>query len=119
MGSRKVADSLELEEELGYDLEEPAVDAAAGPAPAPGVPPTREDMRERVRAALAEGRTTPDEILADMYASLYWTECQITGFVNAFASSRLGRKMISRAEKQARAEGFTPPGGGTEDGSSS
>lgn len=66
----------------------------------PGMPavPSRQQMRERVRQALAAGETTVEEVVADMYASQYWTELQITGFLAAFNSSKMGRRLLARAD---------------------
>lgn len=93
---------------VGEDDLEQMFDEAAAAAHDPDHPhdedpampavPSRQQMRERVRQALAAGETTIEEVVADMYASQYWTELQITGFLAAFNSSKLGRRMLARAE---------------------
>lgn len=90
---------------------EAGADGAVAPAdpPAPHRPPSRAQMRQRMRVALGctgeEPTTTVEEVMADMYASQYNFERTVTGMMSAMASSKLGRKMIGRVEQQFTDEG--------------
>jgi hypothetical protein len=63
-------------------------------------PPTREEMRQRVQSALAEGRTTIDLVVADMYASMYATEQMVVAMMAALNNSRIARRFMSKMEKE-------------------
>jgi hypothetical protein len=99
----------------------PASVESAGSGPAPVAPPTRQELREKITAALYKcrkpcpvcktpanvrcdhGRVSSDDVLADIYASQYNTEVTVTGLmstVQGMAGSKLGRKIFGRMEKQ-------------------
>jgi hypothetical protein len=82
----------------------PVPEDGGAPTP-PGVPPTREEMRAKVKAALDDGRITINDVLADVFASQYNTEVTVTGMMKAFSSSKLGKRMIGKVEKQFEREG--------------
>lgn len=75
--------------------------------PAPGIP-TREQIRDQVRAQLAAGTISIDDVIVDMYASQYAIELMLGQFRESFASfqgSRIGRMFMARAEKEVRRRG--------------
>jgi hypothetical protein len=99
----------------------PASVENAGSGPAPVAPMTRQELREKVAAALGKcrtacpdckakagqrcphGRISSDDVLADIYASQYNTELTVTSLmstVQGMAGSKLGRKIFGRMEKQ-------------------
>jgi hypothetical protein len=68
-------------------------------------------MRERIRSRLADGTITVEDVLADMYASMYWTETQImpavTGFFGqmaAFSESPMARRLFGKGKRRKGAD---------------
>jgi hypothetical protein len=91
----------------------PAADDAPNDAPPPAgqvakTPPTREQIRQRLRTALAAGTINQDELLCDIAAAIYDIEISVHGMF-AMASRVPGfGKMRRKMERQFQE--------GTEDG---
>jgi hypothetical protein len=79
----------------------PASPGVLGAETTPGatLPPTREELRQKVKAALKEGRITSDDVLADIYASQYNTELTITGMMQMVERLPGFKRMLRKVEK--------------------
>ena len=95
---------------------EASAEAEAPQAETPAAPPTREEMRERIRHGFATGQITVEEVLADLYASQYWTETQsmpaiasffnqLQGLIGQVGNSKMGRRMLRRMMEEEGPDG--------------
>lgn len=80
----------------------PAPGADEAPVRAVPAVPTREQIRADVRAALADGRASVEDVIADMYASQYSAEMGLRSIMATFeqiAGSKIGARLFGKGKK--------------------